>query len=43
MKKKITIICPVFNEEKNINDFYDAFYIIFKKLYLLITRAQIIA
>jgi glycosyltransferase involved in cell wall biosynthesis len=32
MKKKITIICPVFNEEKNINDFYDAFYIIFKKL-----------
>ena len=32
MKKKITIICPVFNEEKNINDFYDAFYIIFEKI-----------
>jgi dolichol-phosphate mannosyltransferase len=32
MKKKITIICPIFNEEKNINDFYDAFNIIFRKL-----------
>ena len=32
MKKKITIICPVFNEEKNINDFYDTFCKIFEKL-----------
>ena len=28
MKKKL-LLCPIFNEEKNINDFYDAFYIIF--------------
>jgi dolichol-phosphate mannosyltransferase len=32
MKKKITIICPVFNEENSINDFYKSFFEIFKKL-----------
>lgn len=32
MKKKIVIICPIFNEEKNINDFYNAFCKIFEKL-----------
>jgi glycosyltransferase involved in cell wall biosynthesis len=32
MKKKITIICPVFNEEKNINDFYESFCKIFQRL-----------
>jgi len=33
MKKKITIICPVYNEEANINDFYLSFCNIFEKLY----------
>jgi glycosyltransferase involved in cell wall biosynthesis len=32
MKKKITIICPVYNEEENINDFYYSFVQIFEKL-----------
>ena len=32
MKKKITIICPVFNEENNINDFYTSFVMIFEKI-----------
>jgi dolichol-phosphate mannosyltransferase len=32
MKKKITIICPVFNEESNIKDFYISFSAIFEKL-----------
>jgi len=32
MKRKIEIICPVFNEENNIKDFYHAFCNIFKKL-----------
>jgi dolichol-phosphate mannosyltransferase len=33
MKKKITIVCPVYNEEANINDFYLSFCNIFEKLY----------
>jgi dolichol-phosphate mannosyltransferase len=32
MKKKITIICPVYNEEENINDYYYSFCRIFEKL-----------
>jgi glycosyltransferase involved in cell wall biosynthesis len=32
MKKKIEIICPVFNEESNIKDFYHSFFNIVEKL-----------
>ncbi len=32
MKKKITIICPIFNEENNIIDFYISFIKIFERL-----------